>query len=335
MSTRSHIATNGFRNGVAKCLIGGLALALLTVVCYRLRLNVATASLLYVIVVVLLSYRGGFASSIVVSVIAALCLAHLAPPRYSFRVNDPFDIVAIIALLATSLLIAGLASKLHTATEEALSSVNRKLVDSEENERARIARELHDDIGQRLALLAIKLEQLRPNSSELPAEVRNRIDEVHRETLEIATDTQSLSHQLHSPKLEYLDLATAMKGFCGEFGKRQKLEIDFRSHDLPNPLPPDISLSLFRVLQQALTNSAAHSGARSSEVELFGVTDAIHLTVRDSGVGFDPETAMKGTGLGLVSMRERMKLVSGMLSIDSNAQHGTTIHASAPLPPRR
>ena len=126
-----------------------------------------------------------------------------------------------------------------------------------------------------------------------------------------------------------------MKGFCGEFEKRQKLEIEFRSHDLPSPLPPDLSLSLFRVLQQALINSAAHSGARNSEVELFGTTDAIHLTVRDSGIGFDPEAAMKGTGLGLVSMRERMKLVNGTFSIDSNARHGTTIHASVPLPPRR
>jgi signal transduction histidine kinase len=160
MGILQHIATSRFRHGIAKCLVGGLALASLTVVCYRLRFNVATAALLYVIVVVLLSRTGNFVSSIFVSIIAARSLAYIAPPAYSFRVDDPLDDVAIMAFLVTSLVIASLVSKLHNAAEEALSSVNRRLIESEERERARIARELHDDIGQRLALLTNELEQL-------------------------------------------------------------------------------------------------------------------------------------------------------------------------------
>lgn len=329
MGILQYVATSRLRHGIATCLIGGLVLASLTVVCYRLRFNVATVALLYVIVVVLFSRTGNFVSSIVVSIIATLSLAYVAPPAYSFRVDDPLDDVAIVAFLVTSLVIASLVSKLRKATEEALSSVNRRLIESEEMERARIARELHDDIGQRLALLTNELEQLQHDPPTL-AEVRSRVGGLQKQSSQLATDINSLSHELHSSKLEYLGLAAAMRNFCAEFGQQRKLKIDFKSRDLP-ALPPNISLSLFRVLQQALQNAAMHSGARASEVELFGVADAVHLTVRDSGLGFDPEAAMKGTGLGLISMRDRMKLVNGTLSIHSQAHNGTTIHASAPL----
>jgi signal transduction histidine kinase len=113
------------------------------------------------------------------------------------------------------------------------------------------------------------------------------------------------------------------------------VEIDFRSHDLPSPLPPEISLSLFRVLQEALHNSAKHSGVQQFEVEVFEASDEIHLIVRDLGRGFNPETAMNGRGLGLVSMQERMKLVKGEFSIDSQINRGTTIHARVLLSSRR
>ncbi len=331
MGIFKRIATTRFQNEVSTCLIGGLALVFLTVVCYRLRFNVATAGFLYVIVVVLLSCIGGLVSSIVISIIAVVCLAHLAPPRYSFRVDDPLDVVAIITFLITSLVISFLVSKLRKMTDVALSSINRRLIDSEERGRARIARELHDDIGQRLALLAVELDELQQNSDNFPAEIRTRMGELSTHTLEIVKDTQSLSHELHSAKLEYLGLAAAVRGFCKEFGQRQKVEVDFRTHDLPSSLPPDISLALFRVMQEALQNSLKHSGARHSEVDLFGTKGAIHLIVRDSGVGFDLGAAMKGGGLGLVSMQERMRLVRGEFSIDSQPKRGTTIQAKVPL----
>jgi PAS domain S-box-containing protein len=215
--------------------------------------------------------------------------------------------------------------------EEALSGVSRRLIESQEQERVRIGRELHDDIVQRLALLAVQLEQIQQNSPDLHAEVRRRLGEIRKHSMEIATDIQSLSHELHSSKLEYLGLAVAMRSFCREFGELQKVEIDFQSHDLPSPVPPDVSLCLYRVLQEALHNSAKHSGVGHLEVRLWGTSDQIHLTVRDSGVGFDSEAAKKSRGLGLVSMQERMKLVNGTLSIESQPNRGTTISARVPF----
>ena len=332
MSILQHIKTDGFRYDAARCLIGGLAVVFLTAACYRLRVNLATASLLYVIVVVLLSSTGSLISSIFVSIFAALCLAYLAPPPDTLGVDDPLDVVAIIAFLTTSLVIARLVSKLQKAKEEVLSSVNRRLVDAEDKERTRIARDLHDDICQRLALVVNDVDELKRNSSSCPLEVSDGLAELHTDTLEIATDVQALAHELHSSHLEVMGLETAMQGFCREFGQRQQCEIDFRSH-FQNPPSTDISGSLVRVLQEALHNAAKHSGTRRVDVRLWETQGEIHLTVRDLGLGFDPEAAMRGRGLGLTSMRERMKLVNGTFSIDSRAQHGTTIHASVPLPP--
>jgi PAS domain S-box-containing protein len=215
--------------------------------------------------------------------------------------------------------------------EEALSGVSRRLIESQEQERVRIGRELHDDIVQRLALLSVQLEQVQQNSPDLHVEVRKRLGEIRKHSMEIATDIQSLSHELHSSKLEYLGMAVAMRSFCREFGELQKVEIDFKSHDLPSPVPPDVSLCLYRVLQEALHNSAKHSGVGHLEVRLWGASHQIHLTVRDSGVGFDSEAAMKSRGLGLISMQERMKLVNGTLSIESQPNRGTTINARVPF----
>jgi signal transduction histidine kinase len=122
-----------------------------------------------------------------------------------------------------------------------------------------------------------------------------------------------------------------MRGFCREFGEQQKVEIDFQTHDLPSPLSPDISLCFFRVLQEALHNSAKHSGVRHFEVRLWGTSNEIHLTVSDSGAGFDREAAKTSPGLGLISMEERLKLLNGTLSIDSQFKRGTTVHARVPL----
>jgi signal transduction histidine kinase len=201
------------------------------------------------------------------------------------------------------------------------------LIEAQERERIRISRELHDDIGQRLAMSAIELQQLQEN----PFEARERIAELQKQTAEIAADIQSLSHELHSSKLQYLGLAAATKGFCQEFATQQKVEIDFRTDDLPTAFPPDLSLCFFRVLQEALRNAAKHSGVRHFEVRLWGASSEIHLTVNDSGVGFDTETAKASRGLGLISMEERLKMLNGTFSIESRPEHGTTIHACVPF----
>jgi len=215
--------------------------------------------------------------------------------------------------------------------EEALSSVNRKLIEAHEEERTWIARELHDEINQRLALLAVNLDVLKRDFLPSGTDARRGIDEIKEQVVTLGNDIQALSHRLHSSKLEYLGLVAAADGFCREFSDRQKVKVEFRSDAMPKDLPKEISLCLFRVLQEALQNALKHSGAQYFEVSLKGTSNEIQLSVRDSGSGFDPEDAIKGRGLGLTSMRERLKLVGGQLCIDSQFQHGTTIRARAPL----
>ncbi|MFZ0521918.1 MAG: PAS domain S-box protein [Candidatus Acidiferrales bacterium] len=214
--------------------------------------------------------------------------------------------------------------------EAALANVSRQLIEAQEQERSRIGRELHDDIVQRLVLLALQLQQLHQGAAISP-EVRSRMGEFQNQITEIANDIQSLSHELHSSKLQYLGIAAAMRSFCREFAEQQKVEIDFTAHDLPSSLSSDISLCLFRVLQEALHNSAKHSGVRQFEVRLWGTSDEIQLTVKDFGAGFDREAANKSRGVGLISMEERLKLVKGTLSIISQPEKGTTVHGSVPL----
>jgi len=327
-----HVMATRFRRAVLQSLASILALAALTAVCDGLHLNLATASLLYVIVVVLLARVGSLLTSIMAAVIAAVLLAYLAPPSYSFRVNDPLDVVAVAAFLITSLTIAGLVLRVRRMAEEAASSVSRKLIDAEERERSRIGRELDADICQRIALLAIKFDRVRADFPDLSAEmILTTIDELRQEMGELSSSTQALAHTLHSQKLEYLGLVASVRGFCREFGHEHKVEIGFRGQDLQRAFAPDVSLALYRVVQEALHNSAKHSGARQFEVDLFEESDAIHLLVRDWGQGFDPETALNNGGLGLASMRERLKLVKGELSIESQRNGGTTIHARVPV----
>jgi PAS domain S-box-containing protein len=215
--------------------------------------------------------------------------------------------------------------------EEALSGMSRKLIEAHEQERTRIGRDLHDDIVQRLALLVIELEVIQQDVPESAVELGRRIGDLRNKTTQVTTDVQLLSHELHSSKLEYLGIVSAIKNFCKEFGEHQRLEIDFQNHDLPAALPSDLSLSLFRVLQEALRNATKHSGVKTFQVKLWGSPREIHLTVSDLGVGFDSNVAMKSNGIGLMSMRERLRLVGGELEINSQPQCGATIHARVPF----
>jgi signal transduction histidine kinase len=210
--------------------------------------------------------------------------------------------------------------------EEMLSGMTRKLIEAQEQERTRIGRELHDDINQRLALLAVELEHLQDN----PAEVQTRLPELRKQTTQLSTDVQALSHELHSSKLEYLGVVSGIRSWCKEFGDRQNMVIDFKS-DVSSLVPFDVGICLFRVLQEALHNALKHSGEKRVEVQLAEHSNEFHLIVRDSGRGFDMEAALRGKGLGLTSMRERVRLVNGTIAIDSEPMGGTTIQVRVPL----
>ena len=216
-------------------------------------------------------------------------------------------------------------------SEDALSCMNRRVIEAEERERDRIAKHLHENVGQRLALLAIAIEQLKNDLPDQAVEPLDRVDAVWRKTLEILTDVKASAHELYSPRLEYLGIAAVMRTFCEEFAERKRVEIDFRSDDFPSLVLPDVSICLFRVLQEALHNGVMHSGVQKFSVQLWGESDEVHLRVSDAGVGFDLKAARRGQGLGLVRIEQRVKLVDGLSSIDSQPEEGTTVQVSVPL----
>jgi PAS domain S-box-containing protein len=210
--------------------------------------------------------------------------------------------------------------------EEALSDMSRKLIESQEQERARIGRELHDDISQRLAMLAMEFDQLECNRSE----DQSRVQRLREQTMEISSDVQALSHELHSSKLEYVGVAAGIKSWCKEFAARHRIEIHFKN-EVTSVLPFEVGLCLFRVLQEALHNSVKHSGADRIDVRLAEQTNEVLLTISDFGAGFDIEAAKQNWGLGLTSMQERARLVNGTIEIQSKPMCGTTVRVRVPF----
>ena len=209
--------------------------------------------------------------------------------------------------------------------EEALAGMTRKLIEAQEQERSRIGRELHDDITQRLALLSLRMEDLEKN----PSELHTSVPKLRNEIIELSNDVQTLSHELHSSKLEYLGFVAGTRSWCRDFGERHKIAITFSSKLSSDPAFA-VGLSLLRVLQEAASNAVKHSGSKRIEVQLWNDAEEVHLAVRDSGRGFDLKSALQGTGLGLISMRERIRLLGGTIDIESHVGVGTTVHARVP-----
>jgi PAS domain S-box-containing protein len=217
------------------------------------------------------------------------------------------------------------------SSEESLQTLSGRLIRAHEEERSRIARELHDDFSQRLALLGIGLGQLWKMLPESEAEERAKILEMLKGTKEMSLDMHSLSHQLHSSKLELVGLVPALNGVCKEISEKYKLAVHFTVCDFPLHAPKDVELCLFRVAQEALGNVVKHSQAKSAQVELGSNANGVSLRITDAGRGFDPDLGNPDAGIGLVGMRERLRLVGGRLSVNSELMHGTEILAEVPL----
>jgi PAS domain S-box-containing protein len=216
--------------------------------------------------------------------------------------------------------------------QEALSSVSRRLIEAHEEERTWIARELHDDVNQRLAMLAVNLDVLKQEVPASAGEALGQLGDVREALKDLGRDVQALSRRLHSSKLEYLGLTAAVTAFCREFAERKGVHVDLQCDPVPRTVPEEISLCLFRVLQEALQNANKHSGSQHYQVSIKYVGENISLTVSDSGVGFDLQHAMCGRGLGITSMRERLKLVNGELTIEPQKLRGTVVRARVPVP---
>jgi PAS domain S-box-containing protein len=205
-----------------------------------------------------------------------------------------------------------------------------RLLKAGEQERARIARELHDDINQRLALLANGLQELEQAAARKDLPLKQGLRRLEQLTGEIATDVQRISHQLHPSKLHYLGLAAAVRDLCLEFAKQHKIEVECIVNRVPDDLDENASLNLFRTVQESLRNVAKHSQARHVRVELSCRSKMVHLRVSDDGVGFTPERAPLNPGLGLVSMQERLRSVGGEFSIWSKPSLGTLVEGTVP-----
>jgi PAS domain S-box-containing protein len=213
--------------------------------------------------------------------------------------------------------------------ETALRNLTGRLINAQEEERRRVARELHDDLNQRMALLSIALGQL--TKIKEPADMGRRLKSVQNQAMEISADIHRLSYKLHPSKLDYLGLAPAVKSLCQEITALGDLEVEFHQGDLPEDLPKDVTLCVFRIAQEALRNCAKHSGADSAQVTLETSKEGIRLRVSDRGSGFDIESDAMKKGLGFTSMRERLRIVGGKMDVHSRPMHGTVIEVSVPI----
>jgi PAS domain S-box-containing protein len=215
--------------------------------------------------------------------------------------------------------------------QEELAELGGRLLQAQEEERARIARDLHDDICQQLSLLKIELGKLAEMPLESRIDLHDHVNQLQKRTSEILKNVGAISHELHSSKLDLLGLKVAVRSLCQEFAESYRVSVAFLEDNVPSQLPKDTSMCLFRVAQEALRNGLKHSQSSHFQVRLCGTRDVVRLSIRDEGVGFDAETAMNRRGLGLISMRERLTLVGGTMDVRSKLGGGTEIHCSVPL----
>jgi len=215
--------------------------------------------------------------------------------------------------------------------EGARDELSRRMMNAQEADRTSIARELHDDIGQSLAVLKIQMLRAGQPVSGHPEMAHASLKDLSVKLENIINKVSRLSHNLHSSELELLGLAVAVKGHCRECSEQLGIPVHCSCDHLEEKLDGMIALAFLRVLQEALHNIVKHSGAKSITVRLTRSGHDLGLEIRDDGVGFDVEAARLAAGLGLISMRERIHLISGEFQILSSPGQGTTITARAPI----
>ena len=215
-------------------------------------------------------------------------------------------------------------------TEEALQELTGRLVAAQEEERSRVARELHDDLSQKIALASIELGKLAQEAHK-KVSLRSRFRKLMKQVNEISNDIHRLSYKLHPSKLDHLGLAAAVKGLCKQPSERPNLNIELKQTGFPATLSNDVTLCAFRVVQEALRNCVKHSGAQTVQVVLEKTDDVLRLSISDDGCGFDTKSDAMKKGLGFVSMKERLHLVGGEIQIHSRPLRGTSLNVSIPL----
>jgi PAS domain S-box-containing protein len=220
---------------------------------------------------------------------------------------------------------------LHRNREE-LRALASRLLTAQEEERRRLSRELHDDLNQNLALLAVEVESLEKELPLSPGKIRKQLRMLRDQVVELSDHVHTLAYGLHPSILDDLGLAIAVKSYVQDFSRREKSDIRFATRGIPPSLPPGIASCLYRVTQEGLRNVAKHARTRRCTVRLIGSGEGIQLSIKDFGVGFDPEASRnQGIGLGIVGMQERVRLVNGTFSIQSIPGRGTQILVRVPV----
>jgi signal transduction histidine kinase len=332
---------------------GGSLLLIAAGVAVARVLPIVDPTVLLLMAVVLAAWFSGLWPALLASVVATLAFDYyFTPPLYTLTpdlVHLPRLVVFIVfaTLFATAsaarrraeqslrqardeleIRVRERTAALTRANEE-LEDLAGRLISAQEQERSRIGRELHDHISQTLGVLTIKIDQLRADAG-VPRAMAESLDELRQDTVDVADDVHRLSHRLHSSTLDYLGLVPALQKLVNEFSGRYGIDIEFTQASVPSPLPSDVSLCLFRVTEESLTNIAKHSQAASGQVHVRGSADGLHLTIEDTGVGFDPADLDTRAGLGFVSMRERLRAVHGTVRVDSAPSRGTRIDVTIP-----
>ena len=219
----------------------------------------------------------------------------------------------------------------RTRSGDALQALTGKLLQAQEEERRRLARELHDGLNQELAMLAVELGVLaRQVPDNLPA-FRDRLGQLRGRTERLSNDLRAITHQLHPAVLENLGLVSALRSYCAAFSSLEGIQIWFSIEGELSHMSTDVALSLYRIAQEALRNVAKHSGAREAWVKIARKGHSLYLVIVDKGVGFSPEQTKASLGLGLISMRERVQLARGLLTIKAAPQEGTLIEVRVPI----
>jgi two-component system CheB/CheR fusion protein len=214
--------------------------------------------------------------------------------------------------------------------QDELRALAASLFTSQEEERRRVARDLHDDIGQKLALLEIDAQQIEPRIVSVPEQARAELERVRIEIGELSEDVRRISHALHPAVIEDLGLTPALRSLVEDFRGREDMIVTFRADDVPDRIPLETATGLYRIAQEALRNVAKHAGKTHVKVLLGSGPGGIRLQVIDAGKGFD--VAASRSGLGLISMQERARILQGRLRIESQPGEGARLTIDAPLP---
>lgn len=236
----------------------------------------------------------------------------------------------VIVLVESHLIVALVMNRRRLATAQgATVALNRRLVGAQDDERRRIARELHDDFAQRLSRLAVDAGQLASVGAERAAELRGSILTLARD---LSRDVTTLAYRLHPVSLQEVGIVEALRAECDAFALREGIEARFAAGSVPAKLPADLATAFYRVAQEALRNVTRHAAARSVDVTVYQDDHKLELAIRDDGRGFDVEApARPGPSLGIESMRERLAMLGGTLEVSSVPGSGTEIVATAPL----